>query len=322
MYRLFAFQGPHSPSFRTGLPGPLKGFEYKKHVRVFLLSVLVFPCPDPVQAHGEEQALAPLTTGLFSLSSSQQTGPLISFGQNIIDKGVAQLSLLPDMSEGSNSSSLEIAPSGVYGLQDDLALMFSVPLSLSDKEGDVRRSGIEFFSLTGEYAPYARQTGTYAEQMTLVLSGTLPHDLEIERRLPPALASSSFFVGTTFNRMYEGWWAFTSNGINATIYNQGNKTGNSLLYQAGMGRNIASASSSYIFASLLEITGTYTGKTRQGNVLIPDSGGNTVYVTPSLWYSTPKFIAQLGISFPLVQHLFGDQKPTHYVLSGNFGWTF
>ena len=73
---------------------------------------------------------------------------------------------------------------------------------------------------------------------------------------------------------------------------------------------------------MIEFNGAYTQQTKINNVRDPNSGGNTFFIGPSLWFSTEHFIIQSGIAFPLSQHLFGKQEKNTYFLSGYIGWKF
>lgn len=260
--------------------------------------------------------------GNFALPSSQQPMNLLGFGQLVLEEGLAQLFAPFARYQGSNAYTTNFFPTGIYGLRDDLSILFSAPVALNDKAGDVRASGLEDLLLQFEYAPYKNETNAFNEHMTIVVNATIPTGSSVEKRLPTGFNSSSFFLGTTFSRIYTEWWAFTSEGVNVGVRSEGRTVGTSVRYEVGVGKNFSSVAEEYIFAGLLEMTGVYTGKTRYSYGTDPHSGGNVIYVTPSLFFSTPKFIGQLGIGFPIVQNLFGEQNKINCLLVSNFAWTF
>jgi len=112
------------------------------------------------------------------------------------------------------------------------------------------------------------------------------------------VGSPSFFLGTTFNRTYVDWFVFSSPGAVLTTAKTGTKFGNSYLYQFGFGRNIADTNG-WILAGMAEIDGDYTQRNRVRGIIDANSGGNVIYVTPSLWASTKKFIFQFGVGLPV-----------------------
>ncbi|HSW71656.1 MAG TPA: hypothetical protein VLH77_06765, partial [Gammaproteobacteria bacterium] len=97
------------------------------------------------------------------------------------------------------------------------------------------------------------------------------------------------------------------------------KFGNTYLYQAGFGRNIKSTHQ-WLFAWMLEGDGSYTQKNRISGVIDPNSGGNVIYLTPSIFVSNNGFIFQLGAGWPLTQHLNGVQGRDSYLLAASLGF--
>ncbi len=288
---------------------------------VFLIILSITSMKTAQAGRRENKRIHP-PVGNFALASSQQPGNLLSFGQSILNKGILQVDAPFTRYQGPNAHTTEFIPTSIYGIRDDLSVLFSMPIAINDKDGDEHASGLEDLLLQFEYAPYTNQTNAFDEQMTIVTNATIPSGSSVERRLPTGSNSSSFFLGTTFNRTYTEWWAFMSEGVNIGVRSEGRTIGTSVLYQAGVGKNFSSVAEEYIFAGLLEMTGTYTGKTKYNYGTDPNSGGNVIYLTPSLWFSTPKFTGQLGIGFPVVQNLFGDQNKINFLLVSNFVWTF
>ena len=73
---------------------------------------------------------------------------------------------------------------------------------------------------------------------------------------------------------------------------------------------------------MVELDGEYDKRNKMQGKIDPNSGGNRVLLTPSLWASTEHWLIQFGIGFPLTQHLFGEQHKYHYSLIANIGYTF
>lgn len=110
-------------------------------------------------------------------------------------------------------------------------------------------------------------------------------------------------------------------GADITTSDNGTKFGNQYLYQFGFGRNILGCKDKLIIALMVDIDGEYSEKDKINGVIDPNSGGNVVYITPSLWVSTKKLIFQLGVGYPIVQDLFGQQNKMNYLLIANLGVT-
>ncbi len=263
----------------------------------------------------------PPKSGNFALPTSQQPGPLVSLGQNIVDKNDTLLFLFADDFAGVKKHTIDIVPSILYGISDDFSVFFNVPIAASYKEDKNHSSGLEDIFLQLEYAFYTNKTSSFVDQATLVTNATIPTG-STKKQPPTGFGSSSFLLGATFNRTYTDWFAFTSPGVVLTTSHDRTKFGNQFLYQLGGGRNILNIDSEWIFAWMVEVDGQYTEKDKIMSITDPNSGGNVVYVTPSLWVSSKKLIVQLGFGLPATQHLFGDQKRNNYLLTLNVGWTF
>lgn len=262
----------------------------------------------------------PPHVGNFALPSSQQPGVLMSFGENIIDKNQLQLLLFADDIIGSDKHNMDAIPNLLYGLTDNFSLNINIPIAVSFKNGNNHSSGLEDMFFQPEYAFYVQQTSKFVDQATIVGNITFPTGSN-QKQPNTGFGSISYFLGATFNRTYSDWIYFTSHGVVLTTSDDSIKFGDQFLYQFGIGRNIAYNPLSWIFSWLLEANGQYNQKDKIDGVINPNSGGNTILLTPSLWFSTPKLAFQLGVGFPIAQHLFGDQIKTNYLLAGNFGWT-
>lgn len=276
---------------------------------------------DENKTNKNEKKEEPPKIGNFSLPASQQPGSLISFGENIFDKGTTQFSLVGDYFKGSARYSTDVIPALLYCLTDTSSLLFTVPYAARYKEGDNRSSGIEDMNLQFEHAINTNSNKCYSDLATIVANVTFPTG-SATKTPPTGFGAPTYFLGGVFLRLYVDWYFLTSHGFLATTSHHGTKFGNQFLYQFGLGRNIAYISDKFIFDWLVELTGQYISRNKIMGEEDPNSGGNTVLLTPSLWFSTKRTIFQFGIGSPVVQHLFGVQRKNHYVLIGSFRWTF
>lgn len=297
----------------------------QKHSSIVLIISLFYLLSLPI--HAKDQILnspqqnQPPKKGNFALGASQQPGPLISFGQNIIDKGQAQLLLEPTYLKTTSASFLAASPSFLYGLNDVASLLIVLPVALNYKSDTDHSSGVSDTTYQLEYAFYEHANYQYTQQATIVASASMPSG-SIYKDPPTGTGAPALFLGTTYNMMFENWLWFTSPGIYIqSTYNQ-LKQGNLYLYQFGFNRVFFSKEDKYIFAGMLEFNGIYTEKSRFLGDFVPNTGGNVFGVTPSLWFSTNNFIAQLGVSLPMIQRLYGEQSKSDYFVSASCSWTF
>jgi hypothetical protein len=261
----------------------------------------------------------PPKIGNFALPPSQQPGPIIGFGQNILDKNQAQLFLFADDYLGVHKHFIDIIPAILYGITDNFSIFINVPVAESYRTDKHKSSGLEDAFIQLEYAFYTNTTTSFIDQATITSNITAPTG-SVQKNPATGTGSPSFFIGATFNRTYVDWFFFTSPGITFTTAKNGTKFGNNYFYQFGLGKNITNLNG-WMLAWMGEVDGTYAEQDRVRGMIDPNSGGNVIYVTPSLWASTKKFIFQLGAGYAAIQNLYGNQTRNTYLLSTNFGWT-
>lgn len=292
-----------------------------RSMRISLTSILVLLALRTIAEAGQEKGPELPIIGNFSLPTSQEPAPLVSFGQNIVNKGDIIIELSGDHIRGHNSYFNDVIPNIIYGIRDDLVLYVAVPFSPGSKLGASHSSGIEDIPLQLEYAFFNKNTSQWSEQATVVGNVTLPSGSS-SKNPPTGFGSTSYFLGTTFAHMTVKWYAFASPGVILTTSHHGTQFGNQFLYQCGVGRFIDSSPTGWIFEWIVEFDGTYIGKDKFHNVTDPDSGGNTIFITPTIWMSSKRYIFQFGVGFPIVQNLNGHQDKLNMSINYNFAVTF
>ncbi len=268
----------------------------------------------------EKKEVEPPKIGNFSLPTSQQPAALFGFGGNIIDKNEIQIYVFADDFYGKKKNTVDIIPSILFGITDDWSIFFNFPFTPRLRSESQHSKGLEDFFVQLEYAFYNKKTETYVDQATVLGNVTFPTGSE-KKDPPTGFGSPSFFLGATYYRTWVDWFVFTSYGGVLTTSNHGTKFGDQFLYQFGVGRNFPSPEG-WIFAWMVELDGQYNKKNRIHGSIDPNSGGNAVFVTPSLWFSSKEILVQFGVSFPVNQNLFGKQTKFDYALNLNVGWSF
>ena len=260
--------------------------------------------------------------GNFAVPGEQQIRPLIAFGQNCVDKGIAQWFIGADQRKGSQENYIEVTPMYlIYGITDKFSLLLNLNLAARfESEGAVSH-GVEDFIIELEYIPYLYESVKRVAAISVVADFVVPTGSAYK---DPATGNGNptFFFGFTANYMSTYWYCFTSSGVILPTPYGNNKTGNALLYQFGVSRNLWYKTDKWIFNVMLEFDGTYRQHDRVCGSSDPNSGGNSILLGPSLWFSTPRFVAQAGISAIPVQHLFGVQPKDSYYTAAYLGYTF
>jgi hypothetical protein len=262
----------------------------------------------------------PPAIGNFALRTSQQPAALFGFGANLIDKGQVQLYFFADAFFGKGRVVSDLIPSILFGITDECSIYFNFPFTTYMKDGSDKSRGLEDFFIQMEYAFYNKSTSLYVDQATIVANITVPTG-STHRKPITGFGSPSIFLGATYYHMMIDWFVFAAPGAILTTADHRTKIGDQFLYQFGFGRNIESPIG-WIYAWMLEIDGQYSDKTRIKGVVDDNSGGNVIYVTPSIWISNDNFLFQGGVSLPINQHLWGDQRKIDYSLIANIAWSF
>lgn len=281
--------------------------------------LFVFLCVAAIQCEAKTETLSPPAIGNFAMPSSQEPGSLVGFGQNVLDKGEWQVGLSANDVAGVNEHFSDVIPAYYYGITDQLTTYLALPIAPSNQSGGGHSAGLEDAIAQLEYAFLSSSTATHTDQMSLVANISLPTG-SIDKDPPTGMGAPSFFIGTTYNRMYVDWYWFAAPGVRLPTAKNGTKFGNSYFYQFGFGRNIANVNQ-WLFAWLIETDGIYSQRNRIKGVIDSSSGGNVIYVTPSIWASTKQLILQLGVGGAAVQHLLGNQPSYTYLIVGNVTWS-
>lgn len=270
----------------------------------------------------EQEKINPLPVGNFSVPLVTQIAPLISFGQLLIGEKALLPQLTGTYTQGHNRSANLINPNVIYGIRDDLSVFLVVPFSIRNRLGSSHSSGIEDIFLQLEYGFYNKSRSDYTLEATIV--GNVQFPTGSSSKNPPTGAGSfSYFLGTTYAYLSSNWYAFVSPGVNLTTTHHGTKFGNSYLYQWGFARYIKQLSPrGWIFDLMIEFNGTYSEKDKIQGITDRNSGGNVIFVTPSIWLSSKRWILQWGIGFPLLQNLNGHQNKIKYAIGYNLGIAF
>lgn len=262
-----------------------------------------------------------LTIGNLAFPPSQQPSPLLSFGQNIIDRKNPMAQAAVSQIKGENHYSIYVDPALLYPFTDDFSLFVVAPIGVRSREGKHRSSGAGDLTLQLEYAFYTKEYRTYYDQASIVGNVTIPTG-STKKHPSTGIGANSFFVGGTYARIGIDWFGFISSGGIMMASSHRIQFGNQYLYQMGLGRRIFNTDE-WLFDWLIELNGMYSWKDKINGKINLDSGGNVVFLTPSLWVSSKEsFFIQFGVGCPILQDLFGRQKKDDYLIALTSGWLF
>lgn len=267
-----------------------------------------------------EESEKTVKVGNFSLPATQQPGPLVGFGEHVIEKGEVQIYLYSDAFIGDRNYNTDIIPAYVYGITDTFAFRFNVPYAPANKYENSKSSGIEDLFIEFEYAYYSKEHKYSSDQATILAGVTVPTGSSTKDPRT-GFGSPSFMIGLTYNHTEVNWFFFGATGIVLTTEHDFFRAGHQFLYQAGIGRDICTPPG-WIYAWMVEFIGEYRWRDIIDGFEDPDTGGNVISIVPSLWLSSERLILQFGIGTPIVQHLFGNQRKEYASFYLNLGLTF
>ncbi len=282
-------------------------------------------------------AATPPSIGNFSLPTSQQPAPFFSFGQNIIDKNQFTASYNPSYSYSQTQRIAIGTPSLLYGITDSASIMLTAPIVLSYNNGIKTISGISDLAIDLEYAFYSYENKQYSDQATIIFSPSFPTSKLSEaskkintnhrasgfsgKSAPSNFNAMSYFIGSTYSRTLIDWYGFIAPGVLLINQSDSIHQGAQYYYNLGLGHTISALTNKYIFFGLVELNGQYSDKNKLASHVIPNTGGNIIYATPSLNLSTSKMVAQIGISLPICQFWYGNQSKVSYYTGAIVTWT-
>ena len=283
---------------------------------------------------GESSPLDPITSppngdlkeetlkiGILSFPTSQQPTPLISFGQNLLEAHQTQARLITNEVRGAHQYSINLVPSVLYAFTNETSILISAPFDVRNRVDNHHSSGGGDLIIEGEYAFYTKPPRDYYYQGTVLANISIPTG-STHKNPNTGVGSNTIFIGETFSRNSIDWLSFASLGSILTTTSHRTKLGNQFLYQCGIGRRIYN-NEDWLFAWMIEFTGTFAWRNRINGLIDHNSGGNTILCTPSLWISSSKsLIIQIGGGFPVLQNPFGHQNNLHYLLECTTAWTF
>lgn len=290
--------------------------------RVILLA-FVFWCCLFVLTSNASTSEEPPPIGNFSLPRSQRPGSFYSFGSNIIGPGQLVARTLPNLFKSTGSYSIGSGATLLYGTSAKSSLLFSVPITPYTTNRTSHHAGLSDVGLQGEYAIYERASSKDSELGALLAGFTVPSGASAL-----SYGTFSYFFGGTYSHSWIDWIFFAAPGILQFGGNPKSRLGTRCYYELGVGRNISSQSGEYIFTGFLEVNGQYDKKNASPKPVTHQSGGsilsdgNLLFVSPSLYFSTQKWVLELGVSWPITQFWLGTQNEVNYFVGSAIAYTF
>ncbi|GCB05260.1 transporter [Ralstonia sp. SET104] len=228
-----------------------------------------------------------------------------------------------------------------YGVTRDLAVFAVLPymdrrLSMNMGGSDVSRSQAGFGDamFLGRYTAYEDNAPGSTIRVAPFLGVKAPtgndHASDRFGRLPPMLQPGSgswdWQGGVVASYQSLDWGgdvqlAHQSNG-KANGFRAGAITRLDLSVQRRLWPGTLSEGVPGFLYGGLEANLIHTAKDRVNGMGDPNSGGTTLFLTPTLQYVTRKWVLEAGIQIPISQHLNGTALKNNYILTTGFRLNF
>lgn len=260
------------------------------------------------------EAIPPAHAGNFQ--NNRRPSAIFGFGQNIISKERTQGYINTTHVRNEKSSLSLLIWRTLYGITDSLSLCLQMPFIVQQKIDGKENSGIGDLEIQLEYAFWQKSTIDSYNQITFLGTIYVPTGEEIVNQPGASIGSTQFFIGSTFSRLTTYWYYYSSIGglLSTTRKSDEVKFGNAALYEFGIGRNLGNPSG-ITLTGMLEFSGVLSS--RNLNCSFPDNntGGNSMFLGPSLYSSYNNFALYGGFLFPVSQQLNGIQEKNKLVFT-------
>lgn len=135
--------------------------------------------------------------------------------------------------------------------------------------------------------------------------------------------STDFITGLIFTD-FGPRWKF-SGDLEYVITTEGErvKRGNSLSYDASVAYYLLKPPERRDLFLVLELNGKSEAKTKRIGLRLPDSGGNTIFLSPGIEYGfRPNMILEFSVPIPIFQDLQGTQLGRSFTMLGGLRYVF
>ncbi len=259
------------------------------HIKFFFLLSLVF---------------IPTIFGLIGpdhLPYASGPGPLFSFGQNVQQKNGFVYRQIYAYTETDFHSILLIHNHFYYGITDYLTFVLKQPIIAKNFQTGVNGRGLGNTRIELEGIPYMYHIPDEFRFRTTLIGGLIFPTNTSQIISLQTTKSMNYFAGVTESIATRNIFQYMFFGIFIPTSKHGNNFGFLFYYQTGFAHRIIMRDDFYLGADL-EISGQYQKSQKVAGVTDYTTGGNTIFIGPSLRCSRDHFILQLGIQYPWVKH--------------------
>lgn len=276
-----------------------------------------------VATYAQEQ----VPIGNFAVAISQRPRPLFGFAQNIVEQGDFLASDTITFLPGKRRSEFVNAFTFLYGFTDYFHALVCIPAPVYRKVDDTKATRAGDITIQAEYQFFEQETTTSATKATVYGSIFTPTGILVEAspvnfsRYPIDYNFTAFLMGTLCCYTAIDWYGFASCANLFPAKHHDIRLGQIFFFQSGIGHNLGIYDDKILFL-LLEFYIVKTQHNRINGVRDINSGGLTLFLGPSFWYSNEQVIFQAGIDIPVFQKLQGNQPKSTAFSCASLTWKF
>lgn len=265
--------------------------------------------------------------GNFALAISQRPRPLFSFGQNIVEEGDFLANDTITFLPGKRRSEFVNSFTFLYGFTDYFHAFVCIPAPVYRKVDTIKATKIGDINIQAEYQFFERETVTSAAKATIYANIFTPTGILVEpspvnfSRYAILYDFAAALLGTIWCYTAIDWYGFAALANLFPFKNKDIHLGQNFFFQSGIGHNLSIYDDKILFL-LLEFYIVRNQHNLISSARDPNSGGLTLFLGPSFWYSTERIIFQVGIDIPFYQKLNGDQPKSTVYGCAALTWKF
>lgn len=229
--------------------------------------------------------------------------PLFGVGPHTMYKGGIGIEIEGELSEDESINNYEIE----YGVTPDLTTTLKVPV-VYIHEGKKHYSGIGDISFRFKWRFIRKDAPGASDGIALVGGIKLPTGTSGGSE-PTGTGSTDFLAAITYGHESRRWYWWTDMRYLITTEGAGINRGDIFFYDAAFGvRPWLLSYEQPDLVILMEVNGKHTGKSRRGNVILSNTGGDIISIGPAILFSYRNYMLKGGIAFPAEWSLNGSQS--------------
>ncbi|MCH8118870.1 MAG: transporter [Planctomycetes bacterium] len=234
--------------------------------------------------------------------------PVFSIGPETIFEGGWGIETEFEFDDAGDGKTSTLHYEILYGLTKDLSLTLEIPQVLRSREGHMTEDGLGDIMLRGKYQLFRRDTLGAQDKISAILGIKFPTgDEDAKPRL--GTGTTDFLFGLSAGHESRTWYRFATLRYFLRTKHDGFGPGDKIFYDVTIGyRPWRREYLQWDLVGLLEMSGEYEFGSELGGKTVRNSGGNTIWLGPSLLFSYRNIMVKGGIQMPVYQQLKGNQE--------------